>query len=257
MLRAKQSNFDLVVAATLTFIAVIFALGQANLGILRVIFTLPLVFALPGYALLTAIVPERPFSLHGVVYVVGLSLSITVLGGFVLNYTAWGLTTAAWAIFLGVITQIMNLVAMLRRKNVLQVPSVVLPRLDARSVFLLALAALIISFAVRFAAVGAEQQNVGEFTQLWMTPTQQQQVDLGIRNDESSPTAYKLRVVADNQVIQEWPSIKLDPGAQWQTSLTLPSMTVLVSSNSTSTVEALLYRLDAPDQVYRHVSLSR
>jgi len=61
---------------------------------------------------------------------------------------------------------------------------------------------------------------------------------------------YKVQLLVNNQVVKEWPTITLNNGEQWVDNLVLPPEWAQASS-----VDAVLYRLDKPDQVYRHVWL--
>ena len=90
---------------------------------------------------------------------------------------------------------------------------------------------------------------------LWIQPVGHENknaVRLGISNLEFIPTKYKLQAMADNQIIQEWSDIQLTPGERWEVTITIP-----LHSSQISTVEALLYRLDAPDVIYRRATLQR
>jgi uncharacterized membrane protein len=252
----KRPNFDLVIVAAVTLVTMLLALTQIDLGIIRALLAVLFVCVLPGYAIMAAAFPQRPLNVETVVYTLGISLSVAVLVGLLLNYTATGLTTVAWAILLGTITLSASLIALLNRRQV-ALPNLAqsIPQFSRRSLIIFGITALLLIVAFRFTSIGAESHAMGQFTQLWMTPAEQQQANVGIRNHESTAVGYKLRVVVGDTVIQEWPSITLDPDSEWTGQLTLPTGTT--GGNSTQMVEAQLYRLDAPDIVYRHVSLSR
>jgi uncharacterized membrane protein len=251
----KRPNFDLALVAAVTLVTMLLALTPINLGFVQVLCAVLLVCVLPGYAIMAAAFPNRPFTVETLVFTLGISLSITVLGGLLLNYTVPGLTTVTWGVLLGSIILAACLVALVkRRQSEAPAPIPDAPQFTRRSLIIFGASLLVGVVALRFASAGAEAHNMAQFTQLWMTPTQQQEANLGIRNHESTPVTYKLRVVVDNKVVQEWSSITLDPGGEWKTRLTMADLGV---SNRSPKVEALLYRLDAPEVVYRHVSLSR
>jgi len=245
----KRPNLDLIVASGLTLLAMIVALIH-NLGIIQVVFTLPLVFFLPGYVAMVALFPRRPFTIESLVYSIGISISIVILVGLFENYTVWGLLPESWVVFLGDGTLTLCVIALIRRWSQPSSLSINPWHMSRRSVLLLSVASLIAISAIAISSAGAKQQAQTQFTQLWLVPGQQHTVSLGIQNDEPRTLLYTLRLVDGNNVLKEWSPLKLDPSEQWETQLTLPTL-------PGSRVEALLYRLDAPDQVYRHVSLSQ
>jgi hypothetical protein len=115
----------------------------------------------------------------------------------------------------------------------------------------LALAALLVGGALVLARGGATQQRSAGFTQLWALPggdTSRDSLRLGIRNQEPERIDYRLLVTSGGAIIGAWPRISLEPGGQWQAAITLPGA---------ADAEATLYRLDAPDTVYRRVVLRR
>jgi hypothetical protein len=62
---------------------------------------------------------------------------------------------------------------------------------------------------------------------------------------------YRLVVTLDEAQVQAWDSIELAAGEQWEVRFTIP-----VRQNVDSAVNALLYRVDRPDEIYRSVSLT-
>jgi len=245
----KRPNFDLVILSGAALIAMIVALVH-NLGVIQIVFTMLLVFFLPGYAAFVALFPRRPFSVESLVFSIGISLSIVIVLGLIQNYTVWGLLPESWIIFLGDGTVALCVIALLRRWNHPSSLSVQPWRMSIRSFLLVSFAVLITISAVALSSNGARQQAQTQFTELWMVPAQPNMINLGVKNDEPDPTLYKLRLVDGDNVLQEWSPLKLNPSEQWEIKLTVPT-------NSGHRIEALLYRLDAPDQVYRHVSLSQ
>jgi len=62
---------------------------------------------------------------------------------------------------------------------------------------------------------------------------------------------YRLVVNMDGKPVRAWPSIRLKPNENWETTLVL----LQIGHSSTKKVEVMLYRTDAPRTVYRHVVL--
>lgn len=248
----SSRNLLIAMAATLIAAASLF-LGVPG-GVARIIGAIALVLVLPGYALGRLLVPESlsrwwmryPF-------VVGLSMAGTVLGGVILNLTPWGLTAESWTVWLAGLT-------MAAAAGVLTRPRIP-QRLETvggeehstpRDVRLFGAAVLVTLVAIGIAYAGAVQQSTANVTQLWAVadrlPTPSR-IQLGVRSLESSFTSYRLQVVGEGKVLQEWNSITLAPGEQWEASLALPPGGTLPE-----TLEVSLY-LAGDDQVYRNVTL--
>jgi hypothetical protein len=226
-------------------------------GLVRVIVALPLVLVLPGLALSAAVFPERSLgTAERVATSLGVSLAVTALGGIALNWTPWGLQSGSWALLLGGVTLTASVLALLRRRRrSFGAAGRLSGRPDIRQSLLLGLALILAAGAVALARHGAAQQDVAGFTQLWILPSEQldqRTVRLGLRSAEIQDSTYRLRVLVGHRVVREWRSIPLAPGQQWETTTVLPR-----EDTSPRPVVGLLYRLDAPQQVYRSVILWR
>jgi len=126
--------------------------------------------------------------------------------------------------------------------------------LDLRQTLLLGLAVLLVVGAVYVARSGAMQQESG-FTQLWITPHEETSEEanenavlIGIRHMEMIPVNYALEVDIGESDKYRYPSIQFKPNEEWVANVPLP--TPLLPG---TIVEARLYRLDAPEKVYRRV----
>jgi hypothetical protein len=89
---------------------------------------------------------------------------------------------------------------------------------------------------------------------MWILPMGEEEeypVLLGLKNEEGRSVEYRLVVEFGSARIAEWPSLGVESGAKWETSLALP-----VGGSEPKTVYATLYRQDDPDTVYRRVMLS-
>jgi uncharacterized membrane protein len=239
-------SHHLILAAGLTILALMVTyMGQSPL---RVLLTLPLVFVLPGYAVMAAFFPKRLASYpDNVMFVITWSLALTSLGALLLNKTPWGLHTHTWAILLGGITLVNLAIAALRHQNTYDTNTIY--RLPVHQVLLLVSALLIGGVALNVAREGAAHPPGSGFTQLWMLPTDTATaVDVGIHNYEDQAETYRLIVSGTDFKIQS--DFTLDKGEQWATTLELP-----VIRDSAQKIEARLYRLNSPDDVYRSTHL--
>lgn len=244
-----------IIAATLVFIV------PASWVPLRIL-TLPLVLVLPGYALSSALfIHSKSFGIvERFVLSLGLSIVIVILSGLVLNWMPFGLRSNSWAVLLSCITLGSCVVALIRRREQ-NVSTSVWSGIrnfgfTFRQRLLLGAAAIIIGAAVAVSIVGAKEQSYAGFTQLWILPASRADeskniVHLGVSNMESKAMQYRLAVDEDGKVIKEWLSINLNPNEKWEVTLVLPRS----EHTATMRVEAMLYRSDAPNTIYRRVYL--
>jgi uncharacterized membrane protein len=277
----KRNVFDLIICSSLAVMAITLALLAPEIGVARAIVGLLLVLFVPGYALVAAAFPSgRLGMIERLLFSVGVSLAAAALAGLLLHWTALGLRPAAWAMVLGNLTLVANLVALIRRWRSSRIPSAYTNGLetgalvlespwpfadrDAKSRIagmtliesgLLGLAVLLVVGALVIARDGAMQQRATGFTQLWVLPdnaAKEDSVRLGVSNRESGQIGYRLLVTASGTIIGSWPRITLGPDEQWETSVALPT-----AQPAAATVEAVLYRLDAPETAYRRVLFRR
>jgi uncharacterized membrane protein len=247
----------LAVVATTIVAAVLAVLVPPDIVLIRIL-TLPLALLLPGYALVSALFPNHSLGVaERLMFSLGLSLAIVILGGLALNWTPFGLRASSWAVLLAGITLAASAVALVRRRGQsisapgwLRVGNV---GLTLRQGLLLGLAAAIVCGAVAVSIIGAERQAYAGFTQLWILPAgganAENAVRLGVSNRESTAMEYRLAVNVGGKVVKQWPAIDLEPNEQWEATLVLPPTT------SVARVEADLYRADAATTIYRHVVL--
>ena len=235
--------------------ALLLGLLAIKLPAAQVGLALLLVFILPGYALTLALLPKIELGMvERLLLALGASLAITILGGLVLNLTPWHLQPRLWIVLLTATTLLAGLVAWVRQA---QQPARIAP---ARPIgftlpqgLLLALAVLVAGVALNLNYRPAPHQGFQGYTLLWMLPdkaSSQQVVRLGVNSKEFTKTTYRLQVKVDGQVVYERPAIELQPNGQWEDRIELSAQQA-----SAGTVEAALYRLDAPESIYRQVLL--
>src|SRR5438477_895611 len=110
-----RKSLDLALAVGLAIAASLsIVLGLSP--ILRLVLSVLLVLVLPGFALTAALFPHRSLAApERVLFTFGLSLTVSVLGGLVLNFTPWGIEPKSWAVFLACITVASGAVGVTRR----------------------------------------------------------------------------------------------------------------------------------------------
>ncbi len=247
-----RRNVDLLLACVLAAVAALLALWLDDGNIARAVFALPLVLWLPGYALGAALFPAHDLQrVERVLIGLGLSIALSVVCGFALDLTPWGLTTTTWAFALLGITLLASGAALWRRspQRAGRAPARI-PRsagLSARDTVLFSLAAVLVLTAVAVARFGALGQPGEGFTQLSMVPAPDQSVLISVSSAETQALTYRLVLKSGNTNLHEWPSLQLRPGQQWSARVSLPSPQV-------PALQVVLYRSDAPDQPYREVS---
>lgn len=250
-------SFDLIVVVAITIVTVGLALTGVSNGMVRVMLGLPLVLVLPGYALNAAMFPRDTMGVpERIVFSLGLSFAVAVLGGFVLNWTPWGLQAASWAVLLGSVSLGASCVALARRWTNTGEETIAIPsnlKINLNHALFFGAALLVTAVAISIARTGATRQSDQGFTQLWVLPANevnQSAVRVGVRSGESAVVRYRLQVEAEGNVVLDWPSIELDPGESWERTVMLPA-----EQADTRTVEAKIYRLDTPTEIYRRVVL--
>lgn len=210
--------------------------------IVKTLFTLPLVFVLPGYALAVALFPQKDLGeAETFTLSVGLSFAVTIAGGLVLNAMVWGLTPITWTIFLGGIT-LLGLGVAARRRATTTPARAFQFSLHAESVGAFALSALIVVGALMLATMSA-QSAATSFTQLWVQSAARASLEIGIGNFETRPMTYRLQVDLNEKSVYET-ELTL---AAWETRVKLLEL------SEDAEVRARLYRADAPRDVYREV----
>ena len=278
----KPVATPIIISPLLELLAIVFFMGIAlpwqmlGDGWLRALMALPLVFILPGYAISTALFPWGPnhdgLGLpERLLFMLMASISNTILGGLVLSQTAWGLQTTSWTVWMTTVTLLGALITWLRREAapVEQADSELasLPQgffnfgarlgLRWRDGLWLALALFGVVLVLRMAQLPASPHGLQGYSMLWIAPVSEnvsepsgQTIQVGVRSQEFGPVVYKVELTVDGRLLQEWPSIQLDPNQQWVETVGLDG-----AQTAGATIEASLYRLDQPTVRYRWVVL--
>jgi uncharacterized membrane protein len=212
----------------------------------------PLVVFVPGYALTAALFPPRTLGVpERLLFSVALSLVLTMLGSLALYALHVGLRPMTWALLLAAVTLCASLVAWRRRKAT--GPAAPAVHLSLAQGGVLTLAGLAVAAAVALARVPSSPAGLEGYTLLWILPNDAApapRIQLGVSSMEFTPTRYHLLVTLDGQVIYDWAEIDLGPGEKWAELVAVPD-----HGSGLGQVEALLYRLDNPDVVYRRATL--
>ena len=231
-------------------------LVELNISPVRILFAIGLVTVLPGYALTSAIFINTPLGImEKVAFSFGFSLGMTSLGGLLLNYSPWGVQSSSWVLLLGNITIIASVITLVRMKNgagvdlrVTHVP------LHIGQIFLMLLAVVIMVGAFVYARAGAQNNSPPSPTRMWMlwVDNSQNEIVLGIENQDSNSAQYRLVLSSLQGQIDEWSVITLAPNAMWEVRYEAP-----LSVSEADFIRATLYTLSSSDDGFRQVYLRR
>lgn len=259
---------DVIVVVIWAALAAILVLSGRSSTDIMAVFGLPLVLILPGYAL-TALLFRRGSlgTPEHIVFILGLSLACTIVGGVILNWTPFGLTTASWTVLLAGITLGSSAGALVRwRTDTQSVVERLRIDLSTRSVLLLILAVAIAAGAIAVSTIGEVRQRSSQgFVQLWILPAAgssagEHTIRVGMSNMETRRMTYRLVVQQDSKIVQVWPSITLEPHEDWVASQSIqlpvsPRLAHIPKGEAGTSIDAMLYRADAPSAIYRDVHL--
>jgi uncharacterized membrane protein len=248
----------------------------------RVVFGVPFVLVLPGYAVSSALFSRGRLERGNLLLLsIALSLSIVVIGALGLNLLPFGLTATTWAGLLAGVTVLAALSALLRMPRdadhesrplddqtlddaitrlVISVSGQAsgvserskdsrhLPRLSLPQVLLLIAALGITAAAIAFARTPLPAKGVRGYTVLWILqrPSGSRTIEVGVESSELRQTSYLLRLrMGDSEPLKR--RLTLAPGSRW-------SMRFRVNATIRQ-VDARLFRSDSPKHVYRRVRL--
>lgn len=246
-----RRNADLLVCAGLAMLALLLTLLGLASGPLRLALGLLLVLVLPGYTLAAAAFPTPTLARsERLLYTGGLSLIVTILGGFVLNWLPWGLQPTSWALLLSYVTLGGSIVALVRRAPITSAVQRAPIRLGGGQALLLGLAALAVVGALLVAQSEAAQRPAPDVVQLWMLPgASGASVRLGVITSGPVGGDYRLVLQRGGYTLREWPALRLADADRWQATVELPAR-----QSGRGPLEARLERIDRPG-VERQVQL--
>jgi hypothetical protein len=184
--------------------------------------------------------------LEHLVYAVGSSLAVGILGGFVLNAVGC-LRPTGWATWFLLFVLSASSVAV-RRDGASELPH--WPRLAGfrlRHVVAFAVAASVATGAYALAVRDEGKQQQFKYTEFWMLPDGSGGLGLGVRSAEVQPQRFDLEISLDGRLLAVFRSLVITPGEVWTRRLPLS-----VGATPRRAV-AKLYRLD-DNRIYRQVS---
>ncbi len=218
----------------------------------RILGSLPWFFVLPGYAALRALGIRTGSLLELGVFTVGLSLALSIAGGFLLNAVG-ALNPAGWAAWLTIVTLALSGVAAIRNQPA-GWPAGPWPRLAGlgRRHYGM-VAAAILAVAAAFLLAVRDDVGNGAFarTDFWMLPEEgafPTQVLLGIHNAEREMREFQVEMMSSERLVASWRSLRLEPGETVTWTAPLPP-----SAGSGRRVEARLFKDGDRGRIFRKV----
>jgi uncharacterized membrane protein len=244
----------------------------------------PLLFYLPGRAVLRVSRAKLEDKVESTVLSVAISLSVVIVAGLTLHLVGQ-ITRLGWLISLGIIVLAACIVWALvdRRHPSGSFSAARIGRSSAGyrpgdlSVMALALGLAAVGLGLAVAVMLQHRQFY--YTQAWIVPNDKaaDTVVVGLRNEEGAKESYAIELLVDRHLVQLWSDITLQPGQTWTTNFRwtglgeyprdlrplwesspaadAPRVTVSerVALGATPRVEALVYRSGDRSVVYRHV----
>jgi uncharacterized membrane protein len=257
----KQQNKDLFLILIIAIINTLWACFPNHVAVIGTAIALPLVFLTPGYLLLELLTQKREHDgITRLLLSIGLSLSIDILGGFLLNITPIGITSITWGIFLNIFIIVCIFLCMVKRRrwqlqgDLRQQRQRDQPMHYQLWLLLLTICIVIFSFAYTTNSI-ANQSHQG-FTQFWLLLDNQQShicaMQIGIYSGEAVTTTYQIEVRENHQHAASWPSITLVPQQKWLGRFLIPTNRTQAKPLQ---VEANLYRQQELGYVYRNAQM--
>jgi Protein of unknown function (DUF1616) len=219
---------DLTLVVALACLAFVAALLSAPVW-LRAPLLIPLVLALPGYALAANLFPLGTISpAERGVYTVGLSIAVAAAGGLLIQLVV-GLDRDIWAAFLAVVT-IAAGVRGLRGSDQERkpLPLTAMPRSLPVAAAIFLAAAVIAGMAIASAGDGLrEAQARIRFTDFWLLPDSDgggtaESFTVGLRSHEGRLAHYTLHL-SSRGVPFATERVSLRSGQQWERSFPVPN----------------------------------
>jgi uncharacterized membrane protein len=236
---------DLLFVALYTLVGFLSVIVKLPIPLLHVIFTLPLVLILPGYALVAAVFPRRlPRPIERLVMTLTLSLASTAVVGLLLNWSAPGLTDWAWLVVLPGITWGACLIAALRRYLVM--PNTISFRMPMlwRYVVLIAVMACFGVSAIALARQGEASQPRASFSALSVVRQAGNTMEISVMNEEQAEMSYQLALVLNGVEIKHTDSFVVGKEAT-------SKLLFHLSEGASGKLEIILSKAAEPEYAYR------
>lgn len=263
----KRRNADLLVVIVLMIVGAFVVLNQPRLLWARVPLGILMTLA-PGFLLADVLFPGTSVSVgERAALGIGFGLALAALGGIFLYLVGENLDTNTWVFFIGAETILGSGVVFLRRRRYqkaalegadLSERTTSAQRKKESSPSLVrwlpfGLALILIVSSILFARSIAQALPHTDVIQLWMIPDPADpvhDVQLGVITKTADPHHFSVLLRRGGTLIQQWPTVSMQPEDRWQTTLTLPA-----HLPGSGPLEADLIDQNDPSKIIRQVSL--
>jgi uncharacterized membrane protein len=185
---------------------------------------------------------------------VGLSIAITIFGGFVLNELGQ-LYPFGWAIWFSAVVIVASSIATIRGGTTAS-PTITLQWPGPRTIiigiaFVLAVGTTVATF--RWKINADSNYHPFRFTEFWMVPLRpndQGAFTIGIANQETKPIDFDVEVRLDGVTLAVWRSLTIKPGNSTTRIVTVPE----AAAERERRVTAWLFKSGDPSYIYRQAS---
>ena len=230
-----------------TVLAVVFlALVAPAASFLRLVVSVPLVFILPGLAILSAWDPKRELGrVERFTISVALSISLTIGLGMLLALSPMGLSTGGCLLMLSVVTFAGNALALSRGAEDFRSPEGPSATLRPLLPIAVSLAAVALLVGITLAG-GTYRPSSGELVQLWMLPDAAEtsgRVKVGATRRVSDTSRFRLEYSQGSTTASDT-QFELEPGQSMAFPVELPAGT----PDTASPLTARLTGVDTPTQ---------
>ena len=239
---------------TVAAVGIVVLYFEAN-PVLRLLFAAPLIFFLPGHAVMAAALPSAPRGLDRIVFSAGLSLAIVVLGGLALNLVS-ALTREGWYLFLMAVTSAGYSLAFWKQGaetgGTPELPTSTW-QLSVKDVAVYGAALALVVSALAITTLLGQKYQQAEFTEFWIKPERTTEIgtaEIGMRNAEGNTNSYDIELMLGGQTIGAWRNISLKNNESWRRTIDLPG------ASRDQRLEAWLFKSGDHKNVYRRVWLA-
>lgn len=251
MLSSELGLRNLALTAAIAMLTVLLVPFQP----LQAVAGLALALYLPGRAMLEGLLTARVSRTEEFALASGLSICVTILGGFILHFTG-AMTTWGWALFLAAFTAVAcglaylsgNRIAGEKRSTAMWHTL----RLRDRAALVTAAFFCLLSFTI--ATAGVHRYPFFRYTELWIVPapdSPRTALNLGVRNREGSGQSFVVELRTESQLLGRWSSVHLEPDETWSKAVPFS-----LEALSAGRVEVRLFKAEDPKRLYRRAWLS-
>lgn len=242
-----QKDLRLVAALALACAALALLIPVEGISL---VFAIPLVLVLPGYAIAAVAFARRDLPWPQFLLLsIALSLATLILGSLLLNYLG-GVRPLSWALLLVIVVIACCRGAAIRRGTAGRAPAWPRPRPRRLQLAMLLAAVAAATGAIVLSATPVPVDDALGYTQLWVLPeagSEGREAQVGVRSQQQGPANYDLRIrIGEDEVVKR--SFELAPGESRIVKLRAPP-----GASGTLPVIATLLLHNRPTSVYRRV----